>query len=119
MGSKKTGEENGERKREGRWGTVPRNPVLFYSLNIEPNQAPSALCAREYKCPPSRLYNHGSVKLTSQSCSQPQSPHTSHALNRRPPRLALSEFSAVSEFKCGGEGWAVAVLPPGKPSTRY
>lgn len=71
----------GKRKRwrEKRWndGLCERRESvwrveLFYSLNIGPNQTPSTLCrAREYKCSPSRLYNHGSVKLTSQSCNQP------------------------------------------------
>lgn len=66
-----------ERKREcekrrttSECDVAPWRYELFYSLNIGPNQTPSALRAREYKCSPSRLYNHGSVKLTSQSCNQ-------------------------------------------------
>lgn len=74
----------------------------FYSLNIRPNQTPSALRAREYKCSPSRLYNHGSVKLTSQSCNWPRNsvradgrnPHPGH-----PTPTERSKIFAVPEFK--------------------
>lgn len=70
------GEKRNDEKREcekrqatNERGVAPWCFELFYSLNIGPNQTPSILRAREYKCSPSRLYNHGSVKLTSQSCN--------------------------------------------------
>jgi len=46
---------------------------LFYFPNVGPNRTSSPLRrVRGYKCPPSRLYNHGGVKLTDQFASQPR-----------------------------------------------
>lgn len=69
-----SGRECERRERAAPWSTE-----LFYSLNIGLNQVPTlgSPCARaraNINVPPSRLYNHGSVKLTSQSCSQPRNP---------------------------------------------
>lgn len=94
-----------EKERRGRptseCGVAPWCSQLFYSLNIGPNQTPSALRAREYKCSPSRLYNHGSVKLTSQSCNQPRNSAGTDERDPNSPWLdpCRSEIFAVPEFK--------------------
>lgn len=64
---KKTREE---REREGSKHEEMERGVQVQSFLFSKYRTQSdTLGAREYKCPPSRLYNHGSVKLTSQSCS--------------------------------------------------
>lgn len=97
-GEKRSDEERGRegaRRGERRVSAALLRGALnfFYSLNIGPNQTPSTLRAREYKCSPSRLYNHGSVKLTSQSCNQPpnsdgRKPNPGH----RPPLPRVLKF---------------------------
>jgi len=107
-GEKRNGEER-ERERKKREHEKKRVSAallrcfeLFYSLNIGPNQTPSALRAREYKCSPSRLYNHGSVKLTSQSCNQPRNSARSSEHNPNPGHRPLScvlKFLRCPKFK--------------------
>lgn len=62
--------EKRERRIETRRGGGMERGVQVQSFLFSKYRTQSdTLGAREYKCPPSRLYNHGSVKLTSQSCS--------------------------------------------------
>lgn len=62
------------------------------------------LSAREYKCSPSRLYNHGSVKLTSQPCNQPRNSvrtgERNPSLGHRPLRCVLKFLPNLNPYPC-------------------
>lgn len=98
------------KRRRGRYGEWVRTtriaPNFFIPWISDPIRHPRRSRAREYKCSPSRLYNHGSVKLTSQSCNQPQNlaatrtprpePGYQPRTSRRSGIFAVPEFKSVS-----------------------